>query len=725
MGVHTLLSLLAAASLTISSPLFGQTPLPCGQSVPGALSQAGEQDFYSFAGAAGDAITVRLVRTTGTWSPRLELYGPSNVQIRSEWSYGSPVTLDATLAQPGPHTLVVSDRGGPGTGSYTISWQRLNNPAGGATPNTGQQVFASLTPSVSVAFYSFSAAAGDAVTARLIRASGTWSPRLELYGPTGSRLASDWSYGSPVALDATLAQAGPHTLVVSDREGPGTGNYSVYWQRLNGPSNIPVLNSAQQAFASLGTPGQVGLYTFMGAAGDAVTARLVRTTGTWSPNFELYGPSAVKVSSGWSYGSPISLNARLSQTGPHTLIVSDRGGPGTGGYSVLWVRLNDPASAQVINCGQQVFASLSPPGRIGVYTFRSGAGDSLTARLVRSSGSWSPSLELYGPSEVPLASQWSYGTPLSLDAKSTQTGAHTLVVSDRAGPGTGDYGLIWQALNRPCEQSPSGIAGVVNAASFGPAGAPIAPGSIVSVFGSGFDPNVSLLAKADFVTGSSPPVLPAIVAGISVKFRGLPAALFFVGVGNASGLAPGAFQINCQVPMEAAAGALPVEVFYSNSLIASGTANVGTAGPGIFTLTQSGQGQAVAVNQDGSLNGDPAKPVIPGTDPRPVERGSVIVIYGTGPGSEFKDFKTGQPLSLGTGQAAACAGEPLYATAQNPLVTVGAVPAEVSFSGMAPCFVGLWQINVRVPEDAPVGTAVPLSVSVGARMGNATTIAVR
>ena len=34
---------------------------------------------------------------------------------------------------------------------------------------------------------------------------------------------------------------------------------------------------------------------------------------------------------------------------------------------------------------------------------------------------------------------------------------------------------------------------------------------------------------------------------------------------------------------------------------------------------------------------------------------------------------------------------------------IGGRPANVSFSGLAPFFVGLYQINVTVPPDAPTG----------------------
>ena len=36
-------------------------------------------------------------------------------------------------------------------------------------------------------------------------------------------------------------------------------------------------------------------------------------------------------------------------------------------------------------------------------------------------------------------------------------------------------------------------------------------------------------------------------------------------------------------------------------------------------------------------------------------------------------------------------------------MTIGGIPAPVQFSGLAPQFTGLYQINVTVPANAPVG----------------------
>jgi uncharacterized protein (TIGR03437 family) len=58
-------------------------------------------------------------------------------------------------------------------------------------------------------------------------------------------------------------------------------------------------------------------------------------------------------------------------------------------------------------------------------------------------------------------------------------------------------------------------------------------------------------------------------------------------------------------------------------------------------------------------------------------------------------------------------------------VTIGGIVAQVSFSGLAPGAVGLYQVNVQVPVGAPAGDAVPVTLSIGGVDSNTVTIAVQ
>ena len=100
----------------------------------------------------------------------------------------------------------------------------------------------------------------------------------------------------------------------------------------------------------------------------------------------------------------------------------------------------------------------------------------------------------------------------------------------------------------------------------------------------------------------------------------------------------------------------------------------------------------------------------------PVPAGSLIQIYATGLGATTPPLPPGQPG----------AGAPDFNhTVLTPQVLIGGQPAEVSFSGAAPTFVGLYQLNVKVPAATPSGTAVPVQIQMGGRSSNPVTMAVR
>jgi uncharacterized protein (TIGR03437 family) len=83
---------------------------------------------------------------------------------------------------------------------------------------------------------------------------------------------------------------------------------------------------------------------------------------------------------------------------------------------------------------------------------------------------------------------------------------------------------------------------------------------------------------------------------------------------------------------------------------------------------------------------------------------------------------TNQPLTLKDGEAATS--NPLAITATLPVVTIGGKNSTVYFSGLAPGFVGLWQLNAQAPPDAPSGAAIEVVVSYGGKTANRLTIAI-
>jgi uncharacterized protein (TIGR03437 family) len=265
------------------------------------------------------------------------------------------------------------------------------------------------------------------------------------------------------------------------------------------------------------------------------------------------------------------------------------------------------------------------------------------------------------------------------------------------------------ALTLVVEVPKPAISSVVNGASFSP-GNFASPGSILSVF-------ASSLGSQDQLNG-----FPATsLLGVTVTLNGTPAPLFAVaGTKN---------QINLMVPWDApASGTVDVEVTSPNGSSAAYSMNLEPSAPGIFRVTDpSSPSRRFAV----ALFSGSAWLALPSATAaalhiatnctaghvnkrsacgQPAKAGDILEIFTTGLGLTVpKNNPAAKPLS--GAQLAPANGDPLYATVLSPSVTIGGAAAEVLFSGAAPGFAGLYQVNVVVPGSAPAGDAVPVRIT--------------
>ena len=214
-----------------------------------------------------------------------------------------------------------------------------------------------------------------------------------------------------------------------------------------------------------------------------------------------------------------------------------------------------------------------------------------------------------------------------------------------------------------------------------------APGLIVSVFGS------SLTSGSSESAPGAP--LPTRLAGARLLINGIPAPLYYASP----------TQINAEIPTEFATGrivSVQVEVQWPSGTIVGGntSANLNPFAPGIFTLDANGKGAgAILRGSDYSLICPTGRA---DCAPNPAQPGETILIYAAGLGSVDGPWLSGETPSG------------VYATSTTPKVGIGSIPAVVVFSGLAPGFVGLYQLNVQVPGNTASGNAVPVSISMEA-----------
>ena len=168
----------------------------------------------------------------------------------------------------------------------------------------------------------------------------------------------------------------------------------------------------------------------------------------------------------------------------------------------------------------------------------------------------------------------------------------------------------------------------------------------------------------------------------AIEIGGLPAPV----------VAQSAFQISGQIPYSLAPGTYSLKISS-----ASGTAEqpitLQTVSPAIFTI--SGKAGAI-LNQNAALN----------TPDNPAKRGEVIVIFGTGLG-EVVD-RAGLKVTQ----------TPVRVMLQGAVLTP-------SFAGLAPGFIGLYQVNVTVPVATPPGLNLSLVLQQDSLASNPVEVAVQ
>ena len=230
--------------------------------------------------------------------------------------------------------------------------------------------------------------------------------------------------------------------------------------------------------------------------------------------------------------------------------------------------------------------------------------------------------------------------------------------------------------------------GFVNGASF--VNLPPAPGSIVSLFGSVFSTTTAAATALP---------LPLTLGGVTVRINGASVPLFSVSPQ----------QINFQLPWELR-GQTQATITVTAGTLSSAPVTISLAsyGPAIFATNQQGFGQgAILISQTGELAG-PAS-----SGGRPVNRGEFISIYATGLGPVNNKPGTGEPGGVGA------------TITTSAVVSIGGVNANVAFAGLAPNYVGLYQVNAQVPQGAPSGSAVPVSFVISGVATNIVSIAVQ
>ncbi|HEY6342780.1 MAG TPA: hypothetical protein VIY49_14915 [Bryobacteraceae bacterium] len=221
---------------------------------------------------------------------------------------------------------------------------------------------------------------------------------------------------------------------------------------------------------------------------------------------------------------------------------------------------------------------------------------------------------------------------------------------------------------------------VLNSANY--LGGGVAPGEIITIFGSSIGP--SEITSLQPTAGGQ---IPTNMASTQILFNGEAAPLIYVSAQQSSAIVP--YDV-------AGKSSVDVQVEYNGVQSSAITVPVFDSRPGIFSYGAGGTGQAAVLNQDGSIN----------SAFNPAARGSIVAIYATG---------AGLPDPPGADDQINGSNPPVFKSSTYiSLVSDGSCdapyfPAEVLYyGGVSGSVPGLVQINAQLPMDVPTGDAVPV-----------------
>ncbi len=259
----------------------------------------------------------------------------------------------------------------------------------------------------------------------------------------------------------------------------------------------------------------------------------------------------------------------------------------------------------------------------------------------------------------------------------------------------GDFGNNRVRMLTPAAMGPPsiGAGGVVSASSFGEFPS-VAPGSWIEIYGLNLAVDSREWGTSDFSGENAPFSLD----GTAVTIGGENAFVEYINPG----------QVNVQVPSNVPPGQQPLVLTTQFVSSAAYTLNVVPLSPGLdapASFKINGIQYVVAVNTDGSF----VLPTgaIPGLNAHPAKPGDILTMYGVGFGPVTPDIPAGQIV------------QQLNTLATSFSMSLGGAPATLTYDGLAPSFMGLYQFDVMVPAIAASNQA-PVTFTLGGAGGTQT-----
>ncbi len=691
--------------------------LGCGAVRYGSIRTLAAFDTYTFTATANEPFILWAVTTTrdtnsqtagGYFNAEMELYSPTGARLVSRVSNESGEIV-RTPTVSGTYTLIVHSATGDEAGDYQINLQRLKNPCNTTPLTSCQRVKAAISVQAEIDTYTINGTTGQTIPLQAVGETTLFTPNVDFYDPDGLSA----SRAQP------LAKTGSYTLIVRAQGGTGmTGNYAVS----AGNSTITITSPLSGEMLVAGATERIAWEASSTSSGTTFDVLLSTDGGATYPITIATGIPRNTLFYNWTVpANLVTSRARIRVVSKDTLgsscsasseadfFVVTLGAGSAVNYK--YDDLNQLIEAAYDNgtkinytydeVGNRLSEIVTVPGAPAVVTTVAATELSpVSARLngsINSNGNsgtywfeWGRSSTLAGAASTPTQQVGAAGGNVGVELKALvpETVYYFRLASTIGGNTVrGEIRSFSTTAALPMT--------TVSAASFG-RGA-MARGSIVAVFGQ------SLATRVEIAT-SVP--LPTLLAGTTIRVidsRGVErlAPLFFV--------APS--QVNYLIPEETEPGLARIIVTAGDGKVSAELVQIEAVAPAMFSANANGSGpatgSALRIKADGLQVYEPITKfddiekkfiAVPIDLSSPAEQ-VFLILFGSG-------FRFSRSLN-------------------EVKVTIGGVNAEVFYAGSQGGFVGLDQLNVRLPASLAGRGEVEIVLTSEGKPANRVTVLIK
>jgi len=500
--------------------------------------------------------------------------------------------------------------------------------------------------------------------------TGTYSIAASGYGFLDNPITGDTIYGLVNSQgifvgSATESASGYNDMFVAVPIGPTKatnatfkGSYSIAFMDLSSGTPVKTFNATvQMAPDGAGNLGSVGLSGYFGGNGSTKTTqtvaggRYIFSNGAGVLTFP-NSTTALLVGQYYLYISPDGNFIVGGSPNAFDMFVGVRTGTGTPSFDGLYYQAGIDQDESTLSSGYALLDTY-----FGAFSAGSGAsvGHQRLLEFLSNGGS----IDYTYSENYTVKSDGTYSTPYM----NYVVGAGGIRIGSGIGPALGINVAIPQT-----KFTGTGVfldpTGIVNAASSAPFTSSIAPGELLTLYGSNLASALTIAADVPF---------PTTIGKVQVTINNVAAPIYYVSP----------TQVSAIVPYGITRGIAQVQVI--NDGVASNTVTmfIGATAPGVFTVPPGGIGYGAILHADYTLvtTKSPAKP------------GETVQVFLTGLGAVTPAITDG----------AAAPSDSLVKATNTIGANIGGTSATVAFAGLAPGLAGLYQVNVTLPATLTAG----------------------